>query len=192
MPHVPSTSVRTSPVRVASSVAAALAAAAATALGTARGGAQPATPSRERRPTPAPAQPAPQQPASPRPTPAAAPAGALGDGSTGAALDTLLAAFRGDVTQLPPPAALRVVEVWQARLSASGDEQLADLAVDLGAVRAALAAPAVDRAVIATLLSRLAPKVAAAAPKAGDRAAQLRALGDALDRTAARLRAEQR
>ncbi len=119
----------------------------------------------------------------------AAPAGALGDPTTGAALDSLVTIFRGDVTTLPPATALRLVETWQGRLSASGDEQLADLAVDLGALRATLAAPPVDSAVVATLLSRLAPKVTAAAPKAGDRAAQLRALGEAIDRTAARLRA---
>lgn len=168
----------------------------------ARVDAQPPTtmPAPAPRPTPVPAQPDTirSEPGRPAPTDSAAgvvvpagaaPAGTLGDSASGAQLDSLVSAFRGDVTALPPADAAQMVGSWQAQLAGSGDEQLADIAVDLGALREALAAPAVDRAVVATLLSRLAPKVTAAAPKAGDRAPQLRALGESLDRTAARLRA---
>lgn len=148
---------------------------------------------RSQPPTPAPA-PAPAPADTGRRAPSDAPVvdsagGAVAGTAWAAQLDSVSTALRGDVTAVPAPVALRFINTFQLKLASSGDEQLSDIAVDLGALRTALSATPMDRGAVAGLLSRLGPKVTAASAKAGPQAAQVRALGESLGRAAVQLRA---
>lgn len=145
--------------------------------------------------SPTPVRPSPTAPAA-RPAAPAAPGAPAIPGVTGGPplvalapqLDSLTTAVRGGIAAMPLPVALRYVEAFRAALAGTGDEQLADIAVDLDALHTALSASPINTSLVERVLVRLAPQIIAVAPKAGASEPQVRVLGEQLGRAASGLR----
>ena len=105
-----------------------------------------------------------------------------GEAMAAAQLDTMIAVAERGFTTASPTEAVNAITGFQSYVSSSGVAGLSDISTDLDALKSELQKPTPDQTAVKAALSRIAPKVSAAAASGGANSERLTRLGQAFQR----------